>query len=76
MDDQNRPIRPNDQWRRGGICQLCRRQAYCAKRCTANKELAQGAVRAYINRMTHIPEIRESMRRLNEEGEYDNGFKD
>lgn len=27
----------NEQWKNGGTCNKCRKQAYCGKKCTAHK---------------------------------------
>lgn len=55
------PIKPNDQWKRGGVCQLCRRRTYCKTRCTAHREYINGQALAYFRRMTHIPEMEKAM---------------
>lgn len=55
-------LKPNDQWKSGGICQMCRRRKYCKKRCTAHREFINGKALDYFRRMTHVPEIQNAMR--------------
>lgn len=51
----------SDQWKRGGVCQLCRRQKYCQKRCTANERYASLRIREYIRQRTGIAAMRARM---------------
>ena len=50
-----------DQWKRGGVCQLCRRKKYCQKRCTANERYASLRIREYIRQRTGIAAMRARM---------------
>ena len=47
----------NDQWKRGGICAMCRRKSYCKTRCRANRLYAAARIREYLRRRTRIPQI-------------------
>lgn len=47
----------NDQWKRGGICQLCRRKDYCKTQCRANRDFASVRIKEYIRRKTGIDKI-------------------
>lgn len=47
----------NDQWKRGGWCQMCRRKDYCKTQCRANKIYASARIREYLRRRTGIPQI-------------------
>ena len=47
----------NDQWKRGGICAMCRRKSYCKTRCRANKLYASARIREYLRRRTRILQI-------------------
>lgn len=38
----------NEQWLLGGRCDLCRRNKYCNKPCTANKRHADMLTRALV----------------------------
>ncbi len=49
------------QWRRGGLCQICRRRTYCKTRCTANKNYAEAGIREYLNRRFGLNRIRSAM---------------
>ena len=66
-------IRPNDQWKSGGVCQICRRRSYCRTKCTAHREFINARAREYIRRMTGIPEIEKAMRNA---GGENNGRED
>lgn len=52
----------NDQWRRGGICAMCRRQSYCKTRCTANRRYASLRIREYVRQRIHADLIRAQMK--------------
>ncbi len=47
----------SDQWRRGGICDLCRRKNYCQKVCRAKVKYADARLKEYIRRRTGIDKI-------------------
>ena len=47
-----------EQWKRGGICSMCRRQEYCQKQCGANKRYASLRIREYIRQRTGISAMR------------------
>ena len=38
----------DEQWKNGGICSKCRKQAYCGKECTAHKRRVTYEVKNYI----------------------------
>jgi len=40
----------SDQWKRGGICALCRRRDYCKTRCRAYRVYAPLRLKEYIQR--------------------------
>lgn len=40
----------SDQWKRGGICAVCRRKEYCKTQCRANRDYASVRIREYIRR--------------------------
>jgi hypothetical protein len=54
----------NDQWKRGGICAMCRRQPYCKTQCSANRNYAHLRIREYIRRRTGIAAMRARMSNL------------
>lgn len=37
----------SDQWKRGGLCVMCRRKNYCKTQCRANK-LSTVGIREYL----------------------------
>lgn len=39
-----------DQWKHFGRCEVCRRQKYCKKQCTMNREFAAAALREYLRK--------------------------
>ena len=47
----------NDQWKRGGWCNMCRRKDYCKTQCRANKMYASARIREYLRRCSRIPQI-------------------
>lgn len=47
----------NDQWKRGGICSMCRRRDYCKTQCRANRDFAAARIREYLRRRCGIPQI-------------------
>lgn len=47
----------NDQWKRGGLCAMCRRKDYCKTRCRANRVYAEVRIKEYLRRRTGIPQI-------------------
>ena len=49
MDTRERYSHP-DQWKHYGRCEVCRRKNYCKTQCTANRELAQVAIREYLRK--------------------------
>lgn len=44
----------SDQWKRGGICALCRRRNYCKTRCRPNRDYASLRIKEYIRRKLNI----------------------
>ena len=40
----------NDQWKRGGICAMCRRRDYCKTHCRANRNYVNLRIREYMRR--------------------------
>ena len=40
----------NDQWKRGGICAMCRRRDYCKTHCRANRNYVNLRIREYLRR--------------------------
>jgi hypothetical protein len=52
-----------DQWKAGGMCELCRRREYCKKECTKHKELRAIAAREAVNKVLRekFPGVKESM---------------
>lgn len=52
----------NDQWRRGGICAMCRRQSYCKTRCTANRRYASLRIREYVRQRIRADLMRAQMK--------------
>ena len=65
----------NDQWKRGGLCVMCRRKDYCHTRCTANKKYAEAGIRDYIRRRTGIAAMRARMSTLTH-GEYGHEYEE
>lgn len=51
----------NDQWKRGGLCSMCRRKDYCKTQCRANKMYASARIREYLRRRTQIPQMEAAM---------------
>lgn len=51
----------NDQWKRGGLCAMCRRKDYCKTHCRANRVYAEARIREYLRRRTGIPQIEAAM---------------
>lgn len=51
----------SDQWKRGGICAMCRRKDYCKTQCRANKMYASARIREYLRRRTQIPQIKAAL---------------
>lgn len=51
----------NDQWKRGGWCNMCRRKDYCKTQCRANKMYASARIREYLRRRTQIPQMEAAM---------------
>ena len=49
-----------DQWKHFGRCEVCRRKKYCKTQCTANRELAQVAIREYL-RKTKVGRMKAAM---------------
>ena len=47
----------NDQWKRGGICAMCRRKSYCKTKCSANKKFLAMRIREYLRRRTGLNQI-------------------
>jgi hypothetical protein len=60
MSEQEKIIR-NDQWKRGGICDMCRRQSYCKTECSAHRKYAAVRIREYIRRRFGIDAMRARM---------------
>lgn len=65
----------NDQWKRGGLCVMCRRKDYCKTRCTANRKYAEAHIREYIRRRTGIAAMRARMSNLTH-GEYGHEYEE
>ena len=40
----------SDQWKRGGICAMCRRRDYCKTQCRANRNYVNLRIREYLRR--------------------------
>lgn len=51
----------NDQWKRGGWCNMCRRKDYCKTQCRANKMYASARIREYLRRRTQIRQMEAAM---------------
>ena len=65
----------NDQWKRGGICAMCRRKDYCKKQCSANKNYASVRIREYIRRKTGIAAMRARMSEMTH-GEHGHNYEE
>ena len=39
-----------DQWKHFGRCEVCRRQPYCKKQCTANRQFAAIALKEFLRK--------------------------
>ena len=51
----------SDQWKRGGLCGMCRRKDYCKTQCRANRVYASARIREYLRRRTGIPQSEPAM---------------
>ena len=51
----------NDQWKRGGICAMCRRKTYCKTQCRANRLYAAALIREYLRRRTGMDKIQAAL---------------
>ena len=51
----------SDQWKRGGICEMCRRRNYCRKQCSANRKYASARIREYIRNKMGLGKIRNAL---------------
>jgi len=51
----------SDQWKRGGLCAMCRRKDYCKTQCRANRLYASARIREYLRRRTGIPQSEPAM---------------
>ena len=54
----------NDQWKRGGICAMCRRKDYCKTQCSANRDYASTRIQEYIRRKFGISVPRDRMKKM------------
>lgn len=52
----------NDQWKRGGICELCRRQSYCKTTCSAHRDHEDGKIASYFRRLASDPDIQKALK--------------
>lgn len=50
-----------DRWLIDGNCDLCRRNPYCATRCTKNKERLRAAIRNLIMQQTCVDKVKQAM---------------
>lgn len=51
----------SDQWKRGGICAMCRRRDYCKTQCRANRIYAAARLREYIRRRTGADQVQAAL---------------
>lgn len=50
-----------DQWKRGGICDMCRRRTYCRKQCRANRDYAMAGIKQYLRNRMGLGKIRQAL---------------
>ena len=51
----------SDQWKRGGICAMCRRKTYCKTQCRANRLYAAARIREYLRRRIGMDKIQAAL---------------